>query len=112
MVGIVSAWPPFLKNARTMLISAGFHPDCLLLRDSSKAGWKRGLNEVVAIVCDSLAATALDGRKPVLSFPLLSKQSIAELRDYEQFVKTHSVHDSGLPGTGKDQSLLIGQISR
>jgi DNA-binding transcriptional regulator YhcF (GntR family) len=87
MLGVVSAWPPFLKNARTMLISAGFHPDCLLLRDRSKAGWKRGLNEVAAVICDSLTATSLDGHKLVLSFPLLAQQSMDELRDYEQFVQ-------------------------
>jgi len=86
MVAIVSTWPPFVKNARTMLISAGFHPDCLLLRDGSKPGWRRGLNEVAAVVCDSLTAITLDEHKLVLSFPLLSKQSIDELRDYEQFL--------------------------
>jgi len=87
LVGIASAWPPFLKNARTMLISAGFHPDCLLLRDSSKSGWSRGLNEVAAIVCDSLTATTLNGHKLVLRFPLLSKQSIHELQQYEHSIR-------------------------
>jgi len=87
LVGLASAWPPFLKNARTMLISAGFHPDCLLLRDSSKSGWSRGLNEVAAIVCDSLTATTLNGHKLVLRFPLLSKQSIHELQQYEHSIR-------------------------
>jgi len=87
MVGVVSTWPPFLKNARTMLISAGFHPDCLLLRDRSKAGWKRGLNEAAALICDSLSAIALDGQKLVLSFPLLAQKSVVELRDCEQFLR-------------------------
>src|SRR5581483_6088478 len=36
LIGIVSGWSPFIKNASTMLISAGFHADCLLLRDTGK----------------------------------------------------------------------------
>ena len=87
LIGIASAWPPFLKNARTMLTSAGFHPDSLLLRDTTKPGWKRGLNEVAAIVCDSLTASGLDGSSRVLSFPLLSQESLRDLRQYEEFIK-------------------------
>ena len=87
LIGIASGWPPFLKNARTMLISAGFHPDCLLIRDTAKPTWKRGLKETAAIVCDSLTAAALDGHPRVLTFPLLSKESIQELRQYEEFLR-------------------------
>lgn len=87
LIGIASGWPPFVKNASTMLISAGFHPDCLLLRDTSKAGWKRGLREAAAVVCDSVTATALDGHPRVLTFPLLSSQSLDQLRHYEELVR-------------------------
>lgn len=76
-----------LKNARTMLISAGFHPDCLLLRDTTKRGWQRGLTEAAAVVCDSLTASALDGHSRVLIFPLLSHPSIQELQEYERFLQ-------------------------
>jgi GntR family transcriptional regulator len=87
LIGIASAWPPFLQNARTMLISAGFHPDCLLLRDTSKRAWQRGLNEAAAIICDSRTAAALDGHPRVLTFRLLSEQSITELQGYEKFIR-------------------------
>jgi GntR family transcriptional regulator len=87
LIGIASAWPPFLKNARTMLISAGFHPDCLLLCDTTKRGWQRGLKEAAAVVCDSLTASALDGYSRVLTFPLLSQRSIQELQQYEEFIR-------------------------
>jgi hypothetical protein len=87
LIGIASGWPPFIKNASTMLISAGFHPDCLLLRDTSKSGWKRGLRETAAVVCDSLTASDLDGQSRVLTFPLLSQTSIDELRRYEDLVR-------------------------
>ena len=86
LVGIASGWPPFIKNASTMLISAGFHPDCLLLRDTSKSGWKRGLHETAAVVCDSMTARTLDGHSRVITFALLSQQSIDELRHYEALV--------------------------
>ncbi len=87
LIGIASGWPPFVKNASTMLISAGFHPDCLLLRDTCKAGWKRGLHEAAAVVCDSITATALDGHHRVLTFPLLSSQSIDQLKHYEELLR-------------------------
>lgn len=86
LVGIASGWPPFLKNARTMLTSAGFDPDCLVLRDTSKPGWQRGLNEVAAVVCDSLTSTALGSYPRVLTFPLVSQESLEELQRYQQFV--------------------------
>jgi hypothetical protein len=70
-----------------MLISAGFHPDCLLLRDTTKRGWQRGLKEAAAVVCDSLTASALDGHPRVLRFPLLSQRSIQELQQYEEFIR-------------------------
>jgi DNA-binding transcriptional regulator YhcF (GntR family) len=87
LIGIASGWAPFLKNARTMLISAGFHPDCLLMRDTAKPSWKRGLKETAAVVCDSLTASALDGHPRVLTFPLLSQQSLQELQQYEEFLR-------------------------
>lgn len=87
LIGIASGWPPFVKNASTMLVSAGFHPDCLLLRDTGRSNWKRGLHEAAAVVCDSVTATALDGHRRVLTFPLLSSQSLDQLRHYEELVR-------------------------
>lgn len=86
LVGIASAWPPFLKNARTMLISAGFAPDSILVRDCGKPGWQRGLNQVAAVICDSITRKKLNGRARVLSFSLVAEESIEELRNYERFV--------------------------
>jgi hypothetical protein len=69
-----------------MLLSAGFDRDCLLLRDTSKAGWKRGLHQTAAVVCDSLTAAVLEGHRRVITFPLLSSVSIDRLRQYEKLV--------------------------
>src|SRR5437667_3319161 len=87
LVGIASRWVPFLKTARTMLIAAGFHPDCLLLRDASKANWRRGLGQTSAVICDSLTAQSLDGKPRVIAFPLLAESSLQELQEYEQFIR-------------------------
>lgn len=56
LVGVASTWPTFLKTARTMLIAGGFPPECLVVRDASQPNWQRGLEDVAAIVCDSLTA--------------------------------------------------------
>src|SRR5205085_1546793 len=86
LVGIASRWPDFLKSARTMLGAVGFDSDCLVFRDARKPGWKNGLRETSAVVCDSLTATKLDVGSRVIAFPLLSDSSLADLRKYEDFI--------------------------
>ena len=88
LVGVASRWPGFLKLARTMLVAAGFHPDALIFRDASKRNWQRGLQETAAIVCDVVNAPNLPKKPFVLPFPLISEESLAELRRYEQFLRS------------------------
>jgi len=88
LVGVASRWPTFLKTAHTMLVAAGFDPDCLVLRDSSKPNWRRGLKQISAVVCDSLTAEKLDGIRRVLTFPLLAESSLKELLEYEEFIRS------------------------
>lgn len=87
LVGVVSSWPMFLKTARTMLIAAGFPAECLVLRDASRSNWQRGLQQVAAIVCDSLTSRQLKDMPRVLVFPLLSESSLQDLRRYEEFLR-------------------------
>lgn len=87
LIGIASGWPNFLKNARTMLTAAGFAPESLVLRDTSRPGWQRGLRQVAAVVCDILTAKQLDGTARILSFPLLAESSLQELKRYEEFIR-------------------------
>jgi DNA-binding transcriptional regulator YhcF (GntR family) len=87
LVGIASRWPNFLKLARTVLQAAGFHPDALLFRDARKQNWHRGLQQTVAVVCDSMTATQLPANCRAIPFPLLSETSIVELRRYVAFVQ-------------------------
>ena len=87
LIGIASSWPTFLKTARTMLIAAGFDPDCLVLRDASQPNWQRGLKQTAAVISDTLTAQSLDGSCRVLTFPLVAEASLKELVRYEQFVR-------------------------
>jgi DNA-binding transcriptional regulator YhcF (GntR family) len=88
LVGIASGWPNFVKNARTMLIAAGFAPETLVLRDTSCPGWKRGIKQVAAVVCDSVSAQQLNRAVRVLAFPLLAESSLQDLKRYEQLIRS------------------------
>jgi DNA-binding transcriptional regulator YhcF (GntR family) len=89
LVGIASRWPDFLRLARTMLLAAGFHTDSLVFRDARKPNWQRGLKQTAAVVCDSLSAADLPkASSRAVVFPLLSESSLAELRRYEEFLRS------------------------
>jgi len=88
LICVASRWSHFLKTARTILQAAGFHPDSLLFRDPRKPGWHRGLQQTVAVVCDSVTAAELPAGCRAIPFPLLSEPSIAELCSYIDFIHT------------------------
>lgn len=88
LVRIASRWDNFLQMARTFLIAAGFESDTLIFRDAKKPGWQRGLEQAAAVVCDSVTATNLSTIARIIPFQLLSESSLAELRRYEQFVRS------------------------
>jgi DNA-binding transcriptional regulator YhcF (GntR family) len=88
LVGIASKWPEFLKLARIVLSAAGFHPDNLVLRDSRKPRWQRGLAQTAAVIADAVTATELPKACRVIAFPLLSESSIAELQRYQEFIRS------------------------
>jgi DNA-binding transcriptional regulator YhcF (GntR family) len=88
LVGIASRWPDFLRLTRTMLIAAGFHPDCLVFRDARKANWQRGLKQTAAVVCDSVSSVDLPKASRAVVFHLLSESSLVELRRYEDFIRS------------------------
>jgi GntR family transcriptional regulator len=92
LVGIASRWPGFLKLARTMLVAAGFHPDTLVFRNTSKPGWQKGLKQMTAVICDSVTASEMPKRCMVIPFALLSEAALAELRRYQQFITAPLAH--------------------
>jgi DNA-binding transcriptional regulator YhcF (GntR family) len=88
LIGIASRWADFQRIAQTMLVAAGFAPECLLVRDATKPGWKRGLDSAKAVVCDAAIEPELpEGSHPIV-FRLLSETSIAELRKREEVLLT------------------------
>jgi hypothetical protein len=86
LVGVASHWPEFVASARTMLIAAGFAADGLVLRDARRSGWRRGLGETAAVVCDTVTAAKLSRGTQAICFPLLANSSIEKLRRFEEFV--------------------------
>jgi GntR family transcriptional regulator len=84
LIGVVSHWPDFLERARTMLIAAGLPMDTLIFRDVRHRNWRRGLEQVTAVLCDSYTAQTVSfPQKPYqLVFPLLADSAGAELRRY------------------------------
>jgi len=87
LIAVVSRWPDFLKRAQTMLVAAGFNADALLVRDARVNGWQKGLSQVAAVVCDSLAAQELPKQCRAFPFPLLAPVSLLELKQYEEFIR-------------------------
>lgn len=88
LVGIASRWDNFLQLARTYLVAAGFEVDTLIFRDAKQAGWRRGLEQTAAVVCDSVTALELTGSVRVIPFQLLSESSLKELRRCEKFLRS------------------------
>jgi DNA-binding transcriptional regulator YhcF (GntR family) len=82
LIGVVSHWPEFLILARTMLAAAGVDPELLVLRDTHRPRWTRGLDQTTAIICDVLTAktrTLPAGPRPFV-FSLLADSARTELQ--------------------------------
>jgi GntR family transcriptional regulator len=93
LVGIASRWGDFQRIAQTMLVAAGLAPECLLVRDAAKPGWKRGLEAASAVVCDAVLEHELPAGCPPIVFRLLGEPSIADLRTREQSVLSATHQD-------------------
>lgn len=82
LIGVVSRWPEFLRRALTILIAAGLDPDSLSMRDAREAGWQKGLRSTTFVITDSLMVSRIPEGCAVRVVPLISRASIAELREY------------------------------
>ena len=84
LVGVVSHWPDFLGHARTMLIAAGLSPEVLVFRDANKPRWRRGLEQMTAILCDRYTASlkTLPEKPFHIVFPLLADTAENMLREH------------------------------
>ena len=93
LVGIASRWADFQRIAQTMLVASGFAPDCLLVRDATKPGWKRGLDAARAVVCDAAIEQELPAGSRAIVFRLLSESAIADLRRREEALTAPSISE-------------------
>ena len=84
LVAVVSHWPEFLDRAQTMLIAAGLSTEILLFRDARKQHWRRGLEQVTAILCDSYTASipTLPQKPFHIVFSVLADSAADELRQF------------------------------
>lgn len=82
---VASAWPGFLRIARTVLTAAGFDPDAVIFCDTRANRWERNLKHASAVVCDVVAAESIPDRAPKIVFALLSDAGIAQLKTFERF---------------------------
>lgn len=90
LIGIASRWGEFQRMGRTMIVAAGLSPENLLVRDATRAGWKRGLESTSAVICDVVTAQQLPKQCFPLVFRLLNEASIAQLRALEAELSTDS----------------------
>ena len=81
LIGVVSHWPEFLTTARTMLAAVGVSPDLLVLRDTHRPRWARGLDQTAAIICDLLTANTrtLPPAPRLFVFSIIADSARAEL---------------------------------
>ena len=82
LVAVASHWPRFVDAARGMLIAAGFSADAIVCRDARLPGWKPGLREAAAVICDSLTRTELPSGTSPIVFTLLTAAAL------EHFTRT------------------------
>jgi hypothetical protein len=67
-----------------MLIAAGLPPEALVFRDARMPRWRRGLEQMTAILCDSYTASlpALPQKPFHIVFPLLADTAGGVLREH------------------------------
>jgi DNA-binding transcriptional regulator YhcF (GntR family) len=88
LIGIASAWQEFQRIAQTLLVAVGLRPESLLVRDTTRPGWKRGLETTSGVVCDALTAQQLPKGCFPMVFRLLNEESVTQLRTLEATLAT------------------------
>lgn len=87
LIAVVSGWEKFLFLSKTFLIAAKVAPECLILKNTKQKNWRKGLENVSMIICDSLTATKLKPHENIRVFPIISEQSLNEVKE-KYFNKT------------------------
>lgn len=81
LIGIASGWEIFRQRAQTMLVAAGISEDNLVVRNPNENNWQNGLTSCKFVITDSLTAKSCKTLKDVRIFPLISADSIEEIRN-------------------------------
>jgi GntR family transcriptional regulator len=81
LIALVSGWEKFLMWAKTFLVAANVESDSIILRSTKETDWQKGLKNAAMIICDSLTAEKLAGDERVRVFPIVSDDSLNELRE-------------------------------
>jgi DNA-binding transcriptional regulator YhcF (GntR family) len=79
LVGVASRWVGFLAIAETMLTAAGLPAEALLLRDTGRRGWQRGLEQAAVVIADVVTAELVPAGVRTIPFRLVAELAIAEL---------------------------------
>jgi len=95
LIAVASRWKDFLRFANTMLIAAGIAPESLMLRDATRPGWKRGLEQTYGIVCDAAIKQDLPTAPHRIAFSLLDEGSLARLKQVEDTLSPASPSAAG-----------------
>lgn len=91
LIGIASRWKEFQRIAQVMLTAAGVPPTSLLVADAALPGWRRGLAQASALVCDAATEPLLPKGVRIITYRLISDTSIIE------FQKAEAVLDGEIP---------------
>ena len=86
IITVVSGWPDFLSNARSLLVAAGLDPDQLVLRHTSGNGWRHAIPRKSFVITDALTAGVLPRSLGARVFQVISDSSIVELRNHKKFL--------------------------
>jgi DNA-binding transcriptional regulator YhcF (GntR family) len=80
LIAVISHWERFLNLAKMFLVAARIDPETLILRSTNEENWKRGLQNVSLIICDSVTAKEFPNDARVRVFRVISQESLAELK--------------------------------
>lgn len=80
MLALTSAWPEFIRWARTMLLAAGIDGEAIIARDARKSSWRRGLDSADLLICDLVTARRWGDTPAVRIFRIIAEESLTELR--------------------------------
>ncbi len=80
LIAIISGWEKFLALAKLFLLAANIESDTIITRSPDSPDWTNGLQAASLIICDSLTAKHFPDDDRVRIFPLISDDSLAELR--------------------------------